>query len=122
MNRSFNETVHKKRLVIGFTASILCTLLVFFSVTTNWFSNQQGTVGFILVFAIIQTLVQSWFFLHLNEEKKPRWQLHSFWFTVVMSLVIVIGSLWVMINLNYNMGMSPKQMDEYMIQQSKKGF
>lgn len=122
MSEKVNEAAYKKRLLIGFMTSLLCTLLVYVGVTTKWFSAQLAVVAFILALAFIQAIVQARFFLHLDEDDKPRWQLHSFWFTVLMVLVIVIGSLWIMINLNYNMGMSPEQMNQYMIEQSKKGF
>jgi len=39
-----------------------------------------------------------------------------------MMLVIVIGSLWIMQNLDYRMGMSGEAMNEYMKEQNKKGF
>lgn len=110
------------RLLIGFGLSIVCTLVVFFGATQKWFSGPHVAVGFILLLAFIQALLQTRFFLHLDEEPKPRWQLHSFWFTALMVIVVVVGSLWVMINLNYNMGMSPEQMNEYMLKQNKKGF
>lgn len=111
-----------KRLVVGLLLSVVCTVLVYGGVTNHWFSADNATVMFILGMGAIQALGQARLFLHLDEEKKPHWQLHSFWFTILMVLVIVIGSLWVMINLNYNMGMSPEQMNEYMMRQNKKGF
>lgn len=117
-----NESVYKKRLITGLAASLLCTIVVYVGVTNTWFSESSAVALFILSIAITQALVQAKYFLHLDEEAKPRWQLHSFWFTALMVLVIVVGSLWVMINLNYNMGMSPEQMNEYMIKQNKKGF
>jgi cytochrome o ubiquinol oxidase operon protein cyoD len=122
MSDYVKESAYKKRLLIGFLVSLLCTLLVYLGVVANWFSGQVAVVFFILSMAFIQAVVQARFFLHLDEESKPRWQLHSFWFSVLMMLVIVVGSLWIMINLNYNMGMSPQQMDEYMMKQNKKGF
>jgi hypothetical protein len=39
-----------------------------------------------------------------------------------MLVVIVAGSLWIMNNLNYNMMMTPEQMDAYMSKQREKGF
>ncbi len=117
-----DEVAYKKRLVGGLIASLTCTLFVYFGVTNHWFTQNYVAVLFILGVGFVQALVQVRFFLHLDEEKRPRWQLHSFWFTAVMVLVIVIGSLWVMMNLNYNMGMSPEQMNEYMMKQNKKGF
>lgn len=72
--------------------------------------------------AMVQLLVQMVSFLHLGNETKPRWKAQSFVFAFLMATVIVVGSIWIMANLDYNMGMSPQQMDEYMIKQNKKGF
>ena len=110
------------RLIVGFVGSLVCTVAVFLAVTQHWITGQTAAVTFVLGVAFVQALIQATYFLHLNEEKKPRWQLHSFWFTALMVIVIVVGSLWVMMNLNYNMGMSPEQMNEYMMKQNKKGF
>ena len=41
---------------------------------------------------------------------------------IAMLLIIVVGSLWIMANMNYNMHMSPEQIKDYMIEQNKKGF
>ena len=45
----------------------------------------------------------------------------AFVFMIVTVATIVLGSIWIMANLNYNM-MSPEQVDTYMLKQSKKGF
>lgn len=117
-----NELVHKKRLFIGFVTSLVCTLVVYVAVTNAWFSEYFAAVLFVLIIGLAQALIQARYFLHFDEESKPRWQFHSFWFTALMVVVIVVGSIWVMLNLNYNMGMSPEQMNQYMLKQNKKGF
>ena len=93
--------------------SILLTVIPYLIVV-----NQLLT-GWILVMAIaevavIQLLVQLVFFLHLGNESKPRWKLVVFLSTVSIILIIVIGSMWIMTHLDYNM--TPKQMSEYLIQ------
>jgi cytochrome o ubiquinol oxidase operon protein cyoD len=121
MNKKITEAKQRNRLIIGFVVSLFCTFIVYMGVVNKWFSSS-GAALFILIIATIQALTQARFFFHLDEEPKPRWQLHTFWFTALMALVIVIGSIWVMMNLNYNMGMSSEQMNEYMLKQNKKGF
>jgi hypothetical protein len=37
-------------------------------------------------------------------------------------MIIVVGSLWIMKNLDYRMGMSSEAMNEYMKTQNTKGF
>lgn len=76
----------------------------------------------ILAMAVVQLVVQLFFFLHVAEGEKPRWRLHAFWFTSAMILVVVVGSIWIMRNLDYNMEMTPEQMHKYMLEEGKKGF
>lgn len=105
----------------GLATALTVTLVAF------WVVVGHGVTGgwlqvVLIVLALVQLGVQLVFFLHLGEEAKPRWQLTAFIFAAIMLLVIVIGSLWIMNNLNYNMSMTPQQMDDYMKLQAKKGF
>jgi len=73
--------------------------------------------------AALQLYVQSRYFLHLDDKKEtPRWRLVSYMFTWLTLLIVVVGSLWIMSNLNYNMMMSPNDMTKYMLEQNGKGF
>lgn len=79
--------------------------------------------GIVLFAAALQLYIQSRYFLHLDDTKeKPRWKLVSYGFTWLTLLIIAVGSVWIMGHLNYNMGMSPQQMDDYMKEQSLRGF
>lgn len=112
---------HTANYVVGFVGAAILTLLAYFSVTGGWFNASQTAV-FVLLLAILQFFVQSYYFLHLKDEPKPRWKSWSYLYTIVMMMIIVVGSLWVMYNLNYRMGMSGEQMEQYMLEQNKKGF
>lgn len=70
------------------------------------------------ILAFGQFVVQLVYFLHLGTEQKPRWKLLVFWFMIVVVLIVVVGSLWIMYNLNYNMIMPPENMNI----QTQKGF
>jgi cytochrome o ubiquinol oxidase operon protein cyoD len=76
----------------------------------------------VLAAAALQLYIQSRYFLHLDDKEVPRWRLLSYAFTWFTLLIIAVGSIWIMNHLNYNMGMSPEQMDQYMNSQSLKGF
>lgn len=76
----------------------------------------------VLFAAALQLYIQSRYFLHLDDKEVPRWRLLSYMFTWFTLLIIAVGSVWIMNHLNYNMGMSPEQMDQYMNSQSLKGF
>lgn len=106
---------------IGFIGAAILTILAYASVTLEWFSPVV-TAAFVLVLAVLQFLVQVYYFLHLRGERKPRWRNWTFVYSLIMMLVVVCGSLWVMYNLNYRMGMTGEQMEQYMLKQNEKGF
>ncbi|MCX2956547.1 MAG: cytochrome C oxidase subunit IV family protein, partial [Candidatus Regiella insecticola] len=43
------------------------------------------------------------YFLHMNGSSEERWNLGAFLFTILVIAIIVVGSLWIMYNLNINM-------------------
>lgn len=91
-----------KSYIIGFIISIILTIIPFYFVITHAVSNDVIIVT-IIATAILQLLVQLIFFLHMNTESKPRWNLTAFIFTLFVVAVLVVGSIWIMWNLNYNM-------------------
>ncbi|MEK7594559.1 MAG: cytochrome o ubiquinol oxidase subunit IV [Patescibacteria group bacterium] len=98
-----NEASHGnfKSYVIGFISSIVLTLIAYTLVVNKvWSDNIVITV--IIGLAIVQLFVQLVFFLHLGRESKPRWNLTALTFAVMVVGIIVIGSLWIMQNLNYS--------------------
>lgn len=107
--------------IVGFILSVILTLAAYLAVTEKWLEGG-ALIGLIVGLAAIQFVVQVIFFLHLGDEAKPRWKLSAFLFTVLVLVIIVGGSLWIMANLNYNMMMTPEQMDEYMLKEGNKGF
>lgn len=52
---------------------------------------------------LFQAFIQLVFFLNLTREAKPRWNILVFLFMVTVVLILVVGSLWIMNHLNYNM-------------------
>lgn len=94
-----------KSYLIGFIASLLLTCASFLLVATRVLSAQT-LLYTIIILALLQALVQLRLFLHLGQEAKPRWETFVFYFMVLTLLVVAIGSLWVMYDLNYRM-MSP---------------
>ncbi len=108
--------------LIGFALSLVTTFIAYFMVTDKWLSGSSLLIG-LGALAFTQMLAQLLFFLHLGEEKRPRLQLWSFGFMTIILLILVIGSLWVMHHLNYNMmDMGEQEKDHYMMQQKDKGF
>jgi cytochrome o ubiquinol oxidase subunit IV len=85
--------------VIGFTSSFLLTITSFLLVATRALSGNT-LIHTIIVLALVQAVFQMRFFLHLGEEPKPRWETLVFGFMLTLLLIIVIGTLWIMNDLN----------------------
>ena len=88
-----------KSYMVGFVASLLLTVASFGLVITKLLSGHfliYAIVGLALVQAVFQLL----YFLKLGSEDKPRWETVVFYFMVLVLLVIAIGSLWIMNDLD----------------------
>ncbi len=96
-----NESHSAKNYIIGFTLSLLLTLIAYFAVADKVFSGWV-LVGLLLTLAAVQVFVQLFFFMHLWQEKKPRYSLLIFLSTASIILTIVLGTLWIMHNLSYH--------------------
>jgi len=97
--------------IFGFVASVVLTLGSYVAVT-KFTGDRNVIIAVISSLAFIQFIVQMLFFLHIGEEKEPRWKQLVMWFMIFIVLLIVGGSIWIMNNLNYRM--TPEQMDQYL--------
>lgn len=103
--------------VAGLVLSILFTLIPYFIVTEHLLGVQSIVWG-VTLFAVAQLFVQVVFFLHLHKRSKPHWNMVVFVFTLLIVAFLVVGSLWIMYHLNYNMtGVSPFNSNEGYIPQ-----
>lgn len=98
-----NESSHGnlKAYVTGFVLSIVLTLAAYLIVVNDIWSRSVILTAIILL-AILQLLVQLIYFLHLGRESKPRWNLIALSFAALVVGIVVIGSIWIMNNLNYS--------------------
>ena len=111
--------------VIGFILSLGLTLTAFWLVhkhvaSGHRYPSDKFMVAAIMALAVVQLMVQLVYFLHLDRETKPRWNLAALSFMFIVLLIVVIGSLWIMSNLNYRMLDSPSQVNDYI--QSQDGL
>ncbi len=106
----------------GFITALVLSVAAYQLVVSGWVTSGGWLAFILLVLAAAQMIVQVAFFLHLRSEQKPRWQTYSYAFTWLMLLVIIIGSIWIMRNLDYNMHIAPEQVNDYMLKQAQKGF
>ncbi|HEX4502883.1 MAG TPA: cytochrome o ubiquinol oxidase subunit IV [Scandinavium sp.] len=91
-----------KTYMTGFILSIILTLIPFWMVM-NGSASHVVLIGCVLVAAVVQILVHLVCFLHMNSKSDEGWNLTAFVFTVLIIAIVVIGSIWIMWNLNYNM-------------------
>lgn len=83
----------------GFALSIVLTLGAYLAVTHPMFSRGEIIAGVVL-FGALQLLVQLIFFLHLDRESSPRWNLTVLAFAFVIVGILMGGSIWIMNNLS----------------------
>ncbi len=99
--------------IVGFLGSITLTLIAYMLVTHGG-TGKGVLMGVLAALAIMQFMVQMVFFLHVGDERKPRWKLLVMWMMLGVVLILVGGSIWIMNNLNYRMMDSPKQIQKYL--------
>lgn len=102
---------------VGFIGSLALTVTAYLLVTNEVFDGWTTAIV-ISVLALIQCVVQLLFFLHLNQESRPRWQLWTLLSMLAIFIVVVFGSIWVMYDLNDRMMPPHDQMMEYMERQA----
>lgn len=103
--------------VYGFVSCLVLTAAAYVAAVSDVFSDKVA-IGVVAVLAIIQCIVQLRRFLHVGVEFKPRWKLMAFVSMLIIVVILVVGSLWIMSNLNYRMIHSPEQMKEYVESQN----
>lgn len=97
-----------KRYITGFVLSLAVTCvsfgLVWIHTSSRHISISHSTLAAsILALAIVQLVVQLVYFLHLGHKSKAR-DILSFALAASLIVFIVIGSLWIMTNLDQNHG------------------
>ena len=88
--------------VIGFLLSAVLTAIPFWLVMTGTLDAQATAVA-VIVLAVVQILVHTVCFLHVNRRAEGGWTLIAMVFTTVLLLITIVGSLWIMYHLNKNM-------------------
>lgn len=90
---------------IGFILSLLLTLATYFIVTHSDSLDLNTRMAIIAIFAlaILQSMVQFFFFLNVWHGKGALWNVGVFLSTVGVIFIVVFFSIWVMDHLNYNM-------------------
>lgn len=106
----------KNSYIVGFLLSVGLTLFAYFAVVNDWFG--ENTLGIIMLLALTQFAVQAVFFLHMGKTSKPTWSDIALYFMILVVVTIVMGSMWIMSNLDYHHGTdsSSPSVDESIIE------
>ncbi|HEY0333735.1 MAG TPA: cytochrome o ubiquinol oxidase subunit IV [Stenotrophomonas sp.] len=91
-----------KSYLIGFAMAVVLTVIPFALVMNNTFSKGV-TVIIVALMAAVQMVVHIVYFLHMDRSPEQRSNIHVGLFSILIIGIVVIGSLWVMHNLNINM-------------------
>lgn len=91
-----------KQYTIGFILSVILTVIPFGMVMAGGF-GRGIVMAVIAITAVAQVLVQLVYFLHMNSSSEQRWNVIAFIYTVLCIAVLLVGSVWIMNYLYYNM-------------------
>jgi len=111
------KDIKYRNYLIGFSLSLVLTMAAYLLTqhhldTGHTYPSDNAMRYLLIGLALVQLMVQLYFFLHLGREQKPRWRSMTAVFAVTIVLILVIGSIWIMDNLNYRM--TPQQINNYL--------
>lgn len=102
INKSATSPKTLASYLIGLGLSLIFTFIAFWLVSAHPMTTE-GLYITLTALALAQFLAQVIFFLRLNMNPEGRLTSISFIFVLFVVLILVVGSLWIMYNLNYNM-------------------
>ena len=90
--------------LVGGVLSLVLTAVPFVLVMRGPTATDAAwTAGVIAAAAVLQILVHTFAFLHVDTRVEGGWTLVAFVFTAVIVLITIGGSMWIMYHLNLNM-------------------
>lgn len=92
----------RKSYLIGFALSAVLTAIPFWLVMTAVLTPGATAIAVVLM-AVVQILVHTVCFLHVNTQSEGGWTLIAYVFTAVLLFIIIAGSVWIMYHLNTNL-------------------
>ncbi|OXM16470.1 cytochrome o ubiquinol oxidase subunit IV [Paenibacillus herberti] len=84
-----------KSYTMGFILSLILTVIPMV-IVFNDLMGRTGTLAVILITAVAQLFVQMWFFMHIRDEKGPRYNLMALSLGILLVITIIAGSVWIM--------------------------
>lgn len=102
----------RQQYMLGFGLSLVTTLTAYLLAVHHVLAGWNLAYA-VVALAVAQVIIQLVCFLHIGHENEPRWNLLVLDFTLIVVVIVVIGSLWIMNHLNYHM--SPQDTNNYLI-------
>ena len=87
---------------IGFVLAVMLTAASF-AMATSHLLTPASLVAAVIVLAIAQMLVHLIFFLHITTAPAHKTNILAIVLTLLIITLVVIGSLWIMSQLNHHM-------------------
>lgn len=99
------EATSPKTLTAYLTGLGLCLIFTFmaFGLVEMHLASDANLYILLTVLAIAQLFVQSVCFLGLNGKRAGSWNVLPYLFTIFIIAILVFGTLWIMISLDFNM-------------------
>ncbi|MGK2960309.1 MAG: cytochrome o ubiquinol oxidase subunit IV [Candidatus Malihini olakiniferum] len=91
--------------IIGFFMSTMLTVIQFSLVTASATSPGMIMAG-VAGCAAVQILVHLVYFLQLNSSSEQRWNMVVLVFAILISAILVVGSIWIMLSTHQNIMIS----------------
>ncbi|MDP4163394.1 MAG: cytochrome o ubiquinol oxidase subunit IV [Bacillota bacterium] len=90
-----HDTGSIKAYIIGFILSIVLTIIPLVLVLEHLLSKSALVVS-ILVAAVLQFVIQLFFFMHIRDGEGPRYNVMALILGLVFVVTIVAGAMWIM--------------------------
>ena len=93
----------KREYVTGFILAVILTVIPFAVVMSGGIGSPRTTAIIVLVCAVAQMIVHMVYFLHMSPRAEGGWTMISLAFTLILLVIAVVGTMWVMHNMDVNM-------------------
>lgn len=93
----------RRSYLVGFLLSVVLTAVPFWLVMSGTLDSPGWLATVVILCALVQIVVHTVCFLHVDTQSEGGWTLISYVFTGVIVIITIAGSLWIMYHLNTNM-------------------
>lgn len=89
------NTASIKAYVIGFILSIILTIIPLVLVLNHMLAKSV-LLPVILIAAVLQFVIQLFFFMHIRDGEGPRYNVMALVLGLIFVVTIVVGAIWIM--------------------------